>query len=678
MSDLNTIISNIVNINGTIEVKNLSKASINRLSNLILWDRLSSAGKPILFGGSSFKTSLKETGVIIQTGSQKFDYELKSVMVASLHLGVVEGGNPYKWKSVANRIRTLKRFCSFLQVRDYNSYRELNKLPKLKLRNLISDFLNEPKSKGGMEQSKYTSVAKSARDAFTFLHVYGLVNTELIAPLIDELTTSKISAHEEQHRLKHSIIPTGVMKSLIKSSKNYIKIAKDNLDSFIDIHTRANSSISRSKAVNPRLVLPSGNYKLSRDMSKSYEYIKDLSLHTYTLVLAFTGMRDDEVYALKNNCHSDDTETGEKVFSVQSELSKTSEGIIELDWVANEIVFDAIDILSKVNEVYKERARLMLKHHKHKMSQEQIDRYEKGLEEDRLFGISHRVNTAQFVTTSKSSDSNSSISLKHHSIHLTVNDIEQLEKMHSNYQSVSQQSGKRGLKYKVDDLFNFTAHQFRHTFAWFIIANRLGDLDDIKYQFKHLSRAMTFIYSERGYESLSELRTVIEYFEDLVNKQALEDIIESVKQGKIAGGGGGRLAKLLAKLNSNEPQVIFTTEKQPHFNNTQELIDFATRHSDSIRGLPHGYCTKGAGCKIKNASDPSHCLYCDTYYATPRHLLYWKAIKYSCEKKIERIKTLTNFSRYQSFLTGLEDNLNAANEVIEKLESKSTNQNRSK
>ena len=81
------------------------------------------------------------------------------------------------------------------------------------------------------------------------------------------------------------------------------------------------------------------------------------------------------------------------------------------------------------------------------------------------------------------------------------------------------------------------------------------------------------------------------------------------------------------KLNSNEDHVIFTTAQQPHFNNTQELIDFATKNSDSVRGLPHGYCTKGAGCKIKNASDPSHCLYCDTYYVTPSHLPYWKAIK---------------------------------------------------
>jgi hypothetical protein len=60
-------------------------------------------------------------------------------------------------------------------------------------------------------------------------------------------------------------------------------------------------------------------------------------------------------------------------------------------------------------------------------------------------------------------------------------------------------------------------------------------------------------------------------------------------------------------------------------------------------------------------------LYCSTYYATPKHLPYWRAIKYNCEQKIERINLLPDTSRYQSFLIGLGDNLSAAEEIINKL-----------
>ncbi|HIF9106486.1 TPA: hypothetical protein ACX6QA_003468 [Photobacterium damselae] len=77
------------------------------------------------------------------------------------------------------------------------------------------------------------------------------------------------------------------------------------------------------------------------------------------------------------------------------------------------------------------------------------------------------------------------------SIPVTQADIEQLETLGCNVQSVSASSKNFRLPYQVGVPFNFTSHQFRHTFAWFIVANHLGDLDDIKYQYKHLESSMT-------------------------------------------------------------------------------------------------------------------------------------------------------------------------------------------
>jgi hypothetical protein len=668
MADLNDIITHAISVDSNISINPLSKVEIGMLSNLVVWDKKTPSNKPMCFGGNYFKQAdTDNSAILINTGSVEFDFELKAMMIAALHLGTVEGGTPYKWKSVDTRIRTLRRFCEFIQSKKYKSFRELNNIQELTLRNIIQDFICLPKLQGGMEHGKYTSAAKTVRDALVFLLVFGVVNKEPLLGLIDELTITKITKHEEEHRLKHSIIPTSIMKSIIATSTEYLEKAKSDIKSFVDIHTKANSKIEFSKAKYIRHLLITKNKNLLGDLSATRSRIKNLNLHVYTLVLAFTGMRDNEAYALKNHSHSQRVETGELVFTISSHLSKTTEGLVKLDWIANQIVYDAVDLLSRVNDIYKERARLILKYHRSIMSDNEINKFEQGIENNRLFGIQHTCNTARFIHAARGSDAEGSVSLSRHKVKVTAQDLEQLEKMGCNYQSVSQNSGKRGVKYKVGDFFNVTAHQFRHTFAWFIIANRLGDLDDIKYQFKHLKRVMTLVYSERGYESLSELRTVIEYFEKLVNEQAIEDIVESAKKEQIAGGGGDRLSKLLTKLNSNEDHVIFTTAQQPHFNNTQELIDFATKNSDSVRGLPHGYCTKGAGCKIKNASDPSHCLYCDTYFVTPRHLPYWKAIKHSCEQKIERIQSLPDTTRYQSFLTGLEDNLNAANEIIDKL-----------
>ncbi|MDU0112293.1 integrase [Psychrosphaera aquimarina] len=667
MSELNTIVNCITDVNNTIKIKRLSTNEIQTLSHLIVWESETFDGQKTIFGGVRFKYSLKEKGVLINTGSIIFDYEIKAIMVASLHLGMVVGGSPLEWKSVMSRVNILKRFCIFLQVRNYSSFRDMDELPELKLRNLLIDFMYVPKEEGGLAADIFTSLIKAARDSLKLLHIYGLVEEQPFSLLLDELTINKIRKHENQHRLKHSIIPTLVMKSLIQASTEYLNSVKANINSIIDTHKKANERIEGSGINNSKHIILSVKGKLKSDLTIVTALIKDLNLHVYTLILAFTGMRFNEVFELKNNCHSSKMESGEKIYTIRSLLSKTTEGVLELDWIANEVVFEAIDLLSKVNEVYKERAILLLEHQSHILSDSQIREYRYGLKRNRLLGISHNKGTVRFVTSYSLHDKGSFASLIRHSFKVTASDIEQLEKMGCNYQSVSQTSGKRGLKYKVGDTFNFTAHQFRHTFAWFIIANRLGDLDDIKYQFKHLKNMMSLIYSERGFESLNELRSVIEYFETLTNSQAIENIVESAKRNEVTGGGGDKLSKFLAKINSNQSQVIYTTAQQPHFNNTQELIDFSTKHGTIIRGLPHGYCTKGVECKIKNASDPSHCLYCDTYYVTPKHLPYWEAIKKSCENKIERINELPDSSKYQAYFTGLKDNLNAANKIIDKL-----------
>jgi hypothetical protein len=180
---------------------------------------------------------------------------------------------------------------------------------------------------------------------------------------------------------------------------------------------------------------------------------------------------------------------------------------------------------------------------------------------------------------------------------------------------------------------------------------------------------MTLVYSERGYQTLDDLRAAIEYFEVLLNKQAIQDIVQSASKGQIAGGGGERLMRLVRDLNDGQNEGQFGTGSQPHFISERDLVEFATRHGGEIRGLPHGYCTKGASCKIRNAADPSHCLYCDTYFSTKNHLPYWRIIERNCESKINAIDGMPESMRKQFLIyrQTLEDNLFAAKHIIRQL-----------
>ena len=98
MADTNEIISRSITINNNIQIKALSENVIDKLSDLVVWDKMTPDNKPMIFGGEYFKPTVRERAVIIKTGSVLFDYELKAIMIAALHLGTVEGGTPYKWE----------------------------------------------------------------------------------------------------------------------------------------------------------------------------------------------------------------------------------------------------------------------------------------------------------------------------------------------------------------------------------------------------------------------------------------------------------------------------------------------------------------------------------------------------------------------------------------------------
>lgn len=671
-TDLAYVIECITKVDGRITVADLSSAEIEGLRDRIVWaysdQRAPNAS--YTFGGKKFRPLGSRKGIVIDTGSAQYDYELKAIMLLLFHSGLQEGGVPYKWRSVSQRVRTLVKFSGYCSRHGFLSFRDISLLPALTFRNLLLGFITDSRSKGGMDARVATSSYKTVRDALKHLANYGLVERPDFWELMDEFTLANIEKHEAENRLRHGIIPTGVMKRLIAEATAYLEQAEAKFDEFSAVFRQTHQAIVAASCKNPMYAIVStGQDAWSRLKTLRDNNFRDLQRHTYTLVLAFTGMRDDEMGALKTGCAGHRIENGEQLYYVRSFLSKTDDNAINLDWVANDLAYRAVNLLSMVNSLYYERARLIQKHYAHSLSDEKRSELAHGLADQWLFGLRLSVGTAYFVRYTKGGDGVQALDLGRYHIPVTEADLAQLEQMECNYRSVAANSGYRGKPYVVGDLFNLTAHQFRHTFAWFIIANRLGDLDDIKYQFKHLHQAMALVYTERGFKSLNELRIVIEHFETFINGQSIDDIVQSAASGQVAGGGGERLARMLQALNNGAEVEVYGAEHQPHFYNVKEVIAFTTRHSDSIRGLPHGYCTKGPSCKIKNAADPSHCLYCDTYFATPKHLPYWRTIKANCEAKLQRIAAMSEDAQqqFQVFRQSLEDNLFAANKIIGRL-----------
>lgn len=668
MTDLAYVLDVITRIDSHISLNDLSADEIDSLRDRVIWAYSDPRSGQVryVFGDKLFSPQGARKGVIISTGSKQFDYELKAIMLLLFHHGLREGGVSYKWHTVAQRVRTLVKFSEYCAKAGLASFRDFPALQTLRVRNLLLAFLTGNDRRSGMNAQLATSCYKSFRDAFKHLVDYGLIPCPVME-LLNELTLAEIDRHEVRNRLRHAIIPTGIMKQLIAEASSYLENAENRFEDFSKAFRQTHHAIIKGNCKTLKHIISSAEYDLVKQLKETlYSYFRDLKRHTYTLILAFTGMRDAEVGALKTGSAHSRIEDGEQFYYLNSVMTKTADNAIQLDWIANELIYRAVTLLSKVNALYYERARLILEHQSHRLTETTRNKLTSGLKNQWLFGLRLTVCTSDFVVCTKGGDCVKSLRLGLYRILVTEQDLQQLETMACNYRSVAANSGNRGVPYRVGDVFKFTAHQFRHTFAWFIIANRLGDLDDIKYQFKHLHRAMSLVYAERGFQSFNELRAVIEHFGNLLNKRSLDDIVQAAETGIVAGGGGERLTRMLQALNSTEEEMIFGTDIQPHFHEIKDIIKFMTRHSDSIRGLPHGYCIKGPSCKIKNIADPSHCLYCDTYFTTPKHLPYWKAIKSNCESKLARISAMPDHTQqqFQVFKQSLEDNLFAANKII--------------
>lgn len=657
MTEISAAVDTCLNIDGLISITPFTESNHAQLAPLVLWQYIRSNKNQItLFGDDSWYSQGNNLSVTFNGVGPKYQYQLKALALGMYTQGSGQGMDPLAWSTIRRNIANLKRLAMQLEKYNIESFSDLDKLPGLRLRNIILDLVQ------ASDVKNHPSYAQSLLSAIYWLKLYLVVKHEQFYDLMNEYFLP-FTLLKKERRNKHSVIPVQIMKQILKASEDHVNAAEIIIDDWHALQTKVNNAVEHA----PKKYLINSTYvdglneADSAELDEYYELIKNLRRYTFVLVISYTGMRYSEAMAL-----SDDSaiERNGKYY-IKSLLSKTTDETQSLEWVTNEITHRAVKLLARVCSVYRERAGLLLKYHGDLLPLNRKLNLEFGLSNQTLFGVSPHKKSCEFAIHTKSTKNGFNNINTMFSIRVTEQDIAELERMGCNYQSVSSNHKEFKKPYKQGDLFNFTAHQFRHTFAWFIVANRLGDLDDIKYQYKHLENMMSLVYSQRGYESMEELIGLTESFSEFMISQAMEDMVSAAQDGTLAGKGGQNFIAKLTEILADD----LTTGNTPHFKNMEELITFAAKHTNNFRGVSHGYCTKGSECKVRNAADPSHCVWCDSYIATPRHLPHWMVVKKRCETQLAAFEKLPLEikQRFKAFSTALNDNLEAANIIIDQL-----------
>jgi len=348
---------------------------------------------------------------------------------------------------------------------------ELDHLDELRTRNIIREMVVD------MKMHKHPSVATALLKAMHWTRAYNLISNPCVYQLMNEYLSPFVLL-KKSRRNKHSIIPPRILKKLLIESELQVEKAQQMFESWSAIQLRLNQSISNlsSAHFNDGTYIDALNNDEQNELAKYHQTINKLRTYVFILVLSYTGMRYGEAIALPDDAALE----REGEYYLKTLLSKTTDGTQCLEWIANKTTYDAVVLLSKINQIYRERAKLLLEHHSDALPCTRRINMQYGLSNRELFNVQQHKQSCQFTINEKLHKNGFSNINTLFSIPVTAEDIELLNRMTCNYQSVTHNHKGFRKPYQQGMLFNFSAHQFRHTFAWFIVANRLGDLDDIK------------------------------------------------------------------------------------------------------------------------------------------------------------------------------------------------------
>lgn len=325
--------------------------------------------------------------------------------------------------------------------------------------------------------------------------------------------------------------------------------------------------------------------------------IRILSTSCIILLLSFSGMRINEMFNIKidgfNIINSEP-----KMYVIRSFETKITGGQV-VDYVTSPIIKDVFEVLNKIHLLTK--------------------KYDNSANKDNLFTSSKHQKLIGYGNIL-----NVSFNLKEYAknigLFVSKEDIKESELINGYRDYI-----------KEGEIWPLSSHQFRRTLIVNFVSHRLGSINAVKQQVKHMFASMTEYYAKNSNLAESFDLKVVKEISESIENELLEEGVRQYKNiyysNDILAGEKGR------EIMSNRDFTNILSDDE-----IKQL--FKTGLYKLSKSL-YGYCTKGNLCDKKEAIDPTFCgAKCNTMIITKDTALNWKKLYIKNKKLLESSSNL--------------------------------------
>jgi hypothetical protein len=181
--------------------------------------------------------------------------------------------------------------------------------------------------------------------------------------------------------------------------------------------------------------------------------------------------------------------------------------------------------------------------------------------------------------------------------------------------------------HKEGDKFHITQHQFRRSFAYYLIGFELMAFPQLKKQLSHLTMAMTLHYANHA-SSFQKLHSEISKERSRQQAQVLAKVYKRIANSDRIAGGKGKALQQIAGDGKNYFEIADNKRKlDPNY--WQRLISDGKVHIHAI--APSMYCTNSA-CSMRMNIELAECVDCE--FDIIENAMYAEGVRMNASKNL--------------------------------------------